>query len=68
MEIFKVRIKPQSEIEKHEAFKKSLHDCPLCETSLQFELEAGNAPFQLIEKAHCPTCDLPIRTTLHTEH
>jgi hypothetical protein len=67
VEIFRINIKPQSEIERHEAFKKSLHNCPLCESNLEFELEGTATPHQLLEKARCPSCDVDIRTEVHIE-
>lgn len=67
MEIFRINIKAQTDIERHENFKKSLHNCPICSTSLEFELEPGPQPLQLLEKARCPACDLAIRSEVHTE-
>lgn len=67
MEIFRINIKAQSEIERHETFKKSLHNCPICSAALEFELEPGPQTTQLIENARCPSCDLNIRSEVHTE-
>ena len=67
MQIFRINIKPQTEIEKHDNYKKSLHNCPMCDTELHFELEAGEKPHLLVEKAHCPSCDIAIRTEVHVE-
>ena len=67
MEIFRINIKPQAEIDRHEAFKKSQHNCPMCDAQLEFELESGPMPLQLIEKARCNPCAIEIRAELHVE-
>ena len=67
MEIFRINIKPQADIERHEAFKKSQHNCPMCDAKLEFELAAGPTLMSLIEKARCTECDIDIRTEIHTE-
>ncbi|MFN7728357.1 MAG: hypothetical protein ACK5P7_04300 [Bdellovibrio sp.] len=67
MEIFRINIKPEADIERHEAYKKSQHNCPLCDAKLEFELGPGPTTLHLIEKARCTECDLEIRTEMHTE-
>lgn len=68
MEVFRINIKPRSEIEKHEAFRKSLHHCPLCDQSLDLELQAGPAEGQVVESAFCPACEVQIRSETHSVH
>ena len=68
MEIIRINIKPQSEIEKHEAFKQALFHCPVCEGMMEFQTTRLYGENQLMEEAHCPACQVQIRVDLHTEH
>lgn len=68
MEVFRIQIKPQADIERHQAFRKQQHHCPICDTSLEFEISAGPTAHQILEKAKCLSCDLEIRTEVHSEH
>jgi hypothetical protein len=62
MEIFRINILPQMEIEKRQAFIKSQHHCPICETELTMRHQACEFTNSMLEVARCASCDLKIRS------
>ena len=65
MEIFKFNILPLEVVERREAFKKTIHNCPHCETLLEFHVEKDEEQTLIQEDGHCPKCGFQVRSELH---
>jgi len=68
MEILKINVRPACEVEKYEAFRKDLFNCPLCDGTLDFKWSPGPEIHQVIEQACCSACEIKIRTETHVSH
>ena len=66
MEVFKFNILPMEETEKREAFKEAVNNCPICCKRMEFKYEADFLSNTILEDAHCPECQLQIRTETHS--
>lgn len=66
MEIFRFNILPLSEIEKREAFKEAVNNCPICGHKLSFQHDNDFMTNTLKEEAHCAACAVDIRSETHT--
>jgi len=62
MEIFKFNILPMEDIERREAFKEAVNNCPLCGTGLNFEHEVDFLYNTVTEDCRCSACSMKIRT------
>lgn len=61
MEIFTFNILPMAEIERRQAFKEAVNNCPICASALQFSHEIDFLSNQVAEACTCPQCNLKIR-------
>jgi len=66
MEVFRFNILPMPEIEKREAFKEAVNNCPLCSQHLSFQHETDYMTNSLHEHAYCEKCQMQIREELFT--
>jgi hypothetical protein len=65
MEIFRFNILPLKDLERREAFKEAVNNCPLCHEALQFQHEADYLYNSVKENAFCNHCKLQIREEDH---
>lgn len=65
MEVFRFTILPMEEIERREAFKEAVNNCPHCGHKLQFQVEIDFLSNQLKEDSSCESCAAHIRTEVH---
>lgn len=65
MTIFKFNIMPIEEIERREAFKKSVNNCPYCQAPLNFQVEQDAANHTVHEQAQCVACTQHFRLETH---
>jgi len=65
MEIFRFSILPMEDIERREAFKEAVNNCPHCGHRLQFQVEIDFLTNRLKEESNCATCAAHIRTEVH---
>ncbi|MEZ0391475.1 MAG: hypothetical protein ACAH59_04620 [Pseudobdellovibrionaceae bacterium] len=65
MEIFRFNILPLEDVERREAFKEAVNNCPHCGHLLHFQVEIDPVTNSLEEKSHCPSCATHIRTEAH---
>lgn len=66
MEIFRFNIRPLAEVERREAFKESINNCPHCRKVLEFRVEIDLMSNRLKEDGHCKTCDTQVRSEVHS--
>ncbi len=66
MEIFKFNILPMDDIEKRQAFKEAVNNCPICNHPLEFKHEIDFLNNQMQEESHCPQCQIEIRNESHS--
>lgn len=66
MEIFRFNILPLEEVERREAFKEAVNNCPHCGHLLQFQVEIDFLTNSLEEQSHCPSCSAHIRSEVHS--
>lgn len=66
MEIFRFNILPLEEVERREAFKEAINNCPHCGAALEFRVEIDLASNLLKEEGHCKACEAQIRTEMHS--
>jgi hypothetical protein len=65
MEIFRFNILPMADIERREAFKEAVNNCPHCGAALEFQVEIYERENRLKEDGHCPSCSVHVRTEVH---
>jgi hypothetical protein len=65
MEVFKFNILPMEDLERRQAFKEAINNCPLCGTSLKFEHEIDFLYNKVTEECQCAACSLKIRSETH---
>lgn len=65
MTIFKFNILPIEEIERREAFKKEINNCPHCQAPLKFQLEQDPVTHTVQERAQCDACAQHFRFETH---
>lgn len=66
MEIFRFNILPLEEVERREAFKAAINNCPHCHSVLEFRVEIDLASNLLKEAGHCKSCEAQVRSELHS--
>jgi hypothetical protein len=62
MEVFKFNILPMEDIERREAFKEAINNCPLCGTCLHFDHDIDFLYNKITEDCRCGSCAMKIRT------
>jgi hypothetical protein len=65
MTIFKFNILPLEEIERREAFKEAVNNCPYCHSPLNFQLEQDQDGQTVHERAQCVQCTQHFRLETH---
>jgi hypothetical protein len=65
MTIFKFNIMPIEEIERREAFKKAVNNCPYCQAPLNFQVEQDRTNHTVQEQAQCVHCTQHFRLETH---
>lgn len=66
MEIFRFNILPLEEVERRQAFKEAVNNCPHCGQILQFQVQIDLETNLLQEDCHCNACAAMIRSELHS--
>jgi predicted Zn-dependent protease len=66
MEIFRFNILPLEEIEKREAFKEAVNNCPHCGSVMQFSVEIDFLTNRLQEDSFCQSCTVKVRSEIHS--
>ena len=61
MEIFRFNILPLADLERREAFKEAVNNCPLCCEPLRFKHESDYLENVVREVAECDKCRMQIR-------
>jgi hypothetical protein len=61
MEVFRFNILPLAEVERREAFKMALNQCPICTEQMQFQYDNDFMQNLIKEECFCPKCQLKIR-------
>lgn len=64
MEIFRFSILPLADIERREAFKEAVNNCPYCGTALDFQHEMDFLSNTLKEDCQCPACATQVRSEI----
>lgn len=65
MEIFRFNIIPLPDIERREAFKEAVNNCPLCGHQLKFQVDIDYLSLKIKEDCLCQECQLQIRSDVH---
>ena len=55
-------------ITQQQAFIQIQNTCPLCASELEIKIKEQEAPYRLVEEAHCPQCEVPARIKEHSLH
>lgn len=62
MEIFRFNILPLEEIERREAFKAAVNNCPACNAALQISVEVDFLSNKIKEDCFCDACVMNVRS------
>lgn len=62
MEIFRFNILPLEEIERREAFKEAVNNCPACNAPLQISVEKDFLTNKIKEDCFCEACFMNVRS------
>jgi hypothetical protein len=62
MEIFKFNIVPLPDLERRQAFKEAVNNCPLCGQQLDFAIDVDFLSLKIKEDCICQACQLQIRS------
>jgi hypothetical protein len=65
MEVFRFNILPMEEVERQEAFKEAINNCPICCASMKFAYHNDYLTNSIKEEAVCEKCALKIREEAH---
>jgi len=66
MEVFRFNILPLEEVERREAFKEAVNNCPYCYSPMKFQVEIDFLSNVITEDCHCPQCGQQVRTETHS--
>ncbi len=65
MEVFRINIKSEEEILKHETFIQAQNNCPLCSHTLDLNVQLNKNFREIKEQATCPSCHVQLKPVVH---
>jgi len=65
MEIFRFNILPLKDLERREAYKEAVNNCPVCGQNMKFKHEQDFLSNSIKEIAVCDSCRLQVREEDH---
>ena len=65
MEVFRFNILPMADLERRQAFKEAVNNCPVCGETMHFKHESDYLSNSIREIAECAKCHVQIREEEH---